>query len=417
MNAAAKLAIVPDDAAVLLDLLAPGEPVTFQTFDDNKDRKDRRLTHILHGSLVRHRQTLAELNARGAGIFWMVNAGDLTGRKARNVQRIRALFVDLDGAPLEPVKASPLAPHAIVESSPGRWHAYWRVSDCPLAVFPAYQKALAARFNSDPQVCGLPNVLRLPGFLHRKRKPFLSHIVVRYEAPPYPFTTFRDAFGSLPPAALHRDTETQEAQETQEIQVRRGGKGGIGARREKAKTSLAPFIPPTVGQRNRCLFALARHLKATMPDATLAELRVIVKEWHALALPTIGTADFAESWGDFARAFEKVRLPEGALMAALLKDVDADPLPDGVPDDYEPRALRLVRICGRLQREAGNEPFYLSARTAGGLLDVHFTNAANLLCALVADGVLDRVNWGTWKDRRASEYRMPVCMKDSRKAR
>jgi len=127
MNAAAKLAIVPDDAAALLDLLAPGEPVTFQTFGEGDAKGARGLNRILHGTLARHRATLAGLNARGAGIFWMVNAGDGKGRKAPNVQRIRALFVDLDGAPLEPVTASPLAPHAIVESSPGRWHAYWRV--------------------------------------------------------------------------------------------------------------------------------------------------------------------------------------------------------------------------------------------------------------------------------------------------
>ena len=195
MNAAAKLTIVADDAAALLDLLAPGEPVTFQTFDDNKDRKDRRLTRIKHGTLAQHRQTLAELNACGAGVFWMVNAGDGKGRKARNVQRIRALFVDLDGAPLEPVKASPLAPHAIVESSPNRWHAYWRVSNCPLAVFPAYQKALAARFDADAKVHDLPRVLRLPGFAHRKGEPFASHIVSLHSAPPYTLAAFRDAFG------------------------------------------------------------------------------------------------------------------------------------------------------------------------------------------------------------------------------
>jgi len=195
MNAAAKLAIVPDDAAALLDLLAPGEPVTFQTFDDSKDRTDRHLTRVLHGTLAQHRATLANLNARGAGIFWMVNAGDGKARKARNVQRIRALFVDLDGAPLEPVMASTLAPHAIVESSPNRWHAYWRVSDCPLAVFPAYQKALAARFDADAKVHDLPRVLRLPGFAHRKGEPFASHIVGLHQAPPYTLAVFRDAFG------------------------------------------------------------------------------------------------------------------------------------------------------------------------------------------------------------------------------
>jgi hypothetical protein len=195
MNAAAKLAIVPDDAAALLDLLAPGESVTFQTFGEGDAKGTRDLNRIMHGTLAQHRQTLAQLNTRGAGIFWMANAGDCKGRKASNVQRIRALFVDLDGAPLEPVTASPLAPHAIVESSPNRWHAYWRVSDCPLPIFPAYQKALAARFHADAKVHDLPRVLRLPGFEHRKGEPFASHILRLHTAPPYTLDAFRNAFG------------------------------------------------------------------------------------------------------------------------------------------------------------------------------------------------------------------------------
>ena len=93
------------------------------------------------------------------------------------------------------------------------------------------------------------------------------------------------------------------------------------------------------------MFALARHVKARKPDAAQAELRDIVKQWHALALPYIGTADFAESWGDFARGWNKVRFAEGALMTKLLENLDADPLPDGLPDDYTPRMLRLVRIA------------------------------------------------------------------------
>src|SRR5690606_20466233 len=117
------------------DLLAPGEPVTIQTFGEGTAKHTLGLNRILHGTLAEHRHTLAELNARGAGIFWMVNAGDGKGRKASNVRRVRAVFVDLDGAALEPVQASPLAPHAIVESSPGRWHAYWRMADCPLDQF------------------------------------------------------------------------------------------------------------------------------------------------------------------------------------------------------------------------------------------------------------------------------------------
>jgi len=238
MNAAAKLTIVPDDAAALLDLLAPGEPVTFQTFGEGDAKGARGLNRIMHGALARHRATLAELNARGAGIFWMVNAGDGKGRKAPNVQRIRALFVDLDGAPLEPVNASLLAPHAIVEPSPNRWHAYWRVSDCPLAVFPAYQKALAERFDADAKVHDLPRVLRLPGFQHRKSKPFASHIIALCHAPPYTLAAFRNAFG------LALD-EVRTAPRTL-------------PQPQRQRRTLPKRVPE--GERNATLFSLARGL-------------------------------------------------------------------------------------------------------------------------------------------------------------
>ena len=181
------------DAQRFLDVLAPGERVTFQTFGDSDSRKA--LIQILHGTLSEHADKLAELNARGAGVFWMANAGDLKGRKASNVLRVRAAFVDLDGSLLQPVQSAPLAPHCTVETSPRRWHAYWRIADCPLADFAPLQKALAARFNGDAKVCDLPRVMRLPGFDHRKRAPFRTRIVELCDAAPYTLADFRAAFG------------------------------------------------------------------------------------------------------------------------------------------------------------------------------------------------------------------------------
>lgn len=173
-----------DDAARLLALMAPSEPVTFQTFDDSNHHK-RELVRVLHGSFSEHETLLRDLNGQGAGVFWMVNCGDNKGRKTSNVERVRALFVDLDGAPLEPVLDAPLPPHCVVESSPGRWHAYWGVSGCELGNFAVLQKGLAARFQSDPKVCDLPRVLRLPGFDHCKGKPFRSRIIEIRALRPY----------------------------------------------------------------------------------------------------------------------------------------------------------------------------------------------------------------------------------------
>ena len=118
----------------------------------------------------------------------MVNEGDGQGRSKENVVRVRAVFVDDDnGKPggLEKLKAAFPPPHIIVESSPGKYHGYWFVSDMPLDQFTPMQTKLAAKFGSDPAIKDLPRVMRLPGFLHQKGEPFMTRIVEINEAPPY----------------------------------------------------------------------------------------------------------------------------------------------------------------------------------------------------------------------------------------
>ena len=173
-----------NQAQRFLTLLAGDEPVTFQTFDDGATKKPK-LARILHGNLEEHAATLSALNAQGAGVFVMVNRGDGLGRKAANVTGIRALFVDLDGAPLEPVLAAGVEPHITIESSADRYHAYWLVSGCALEQFTQLQAALAAKFNSDPKVKDLPRVMRLPGFWHKKAEPSQTRIIEEKSHAPY----------------------------------------------------------------------------------------------------------------------------------------------------------------------------------------------------------------------------------------
>lgn len=183
-----------------LETLAPDGQGTFQTFGDHKATKQAELARILQGSLDDHATTLADLNRQGAGVFVMVNQGDLKGRKEANVQKVRAVFVDLDGAPLEPVLQCAAPPHAVVETSPGRYHVYWRLSDCGLQQFRTLQQALAARFGGDPSVNDLPRVMRLPGFYHRKGEPTLTTLRSIDTRPPYTVAQLTDglALNSAP---------------------------------------------------------------------------------------------------------------------------------------------------------------------------------------------------------------------------
>jgi hypothetical protein len=183
--------IEPDLATArqFLDLLDPHGRFTFQTIADKKGASDgRRLNRVLHGSFDEHADALVSLNILGAGIFVMVNEGDgvtrpgnKTCRAIKNVIRVRSAFVDLDGSPVDPVIEANVPPSIVVESSPNRWHAYWRLDDCPLDQFKAMQLALAERFGGDPAVNDLCRVMRLPGFIHQKQDPFMTRIVDIHE--------------------------------------------------------------------------------------------------------------------------------------------------------------------------------------------------------------------------------------------
>lgn len=169
-------------AARFLTALTGDSVHTFQTFAE-ADKSKRAHNRIIHGSLESRGRLLASLNDQGAGVFVMVNDGDRMGRKSGNVTAARALFVDLDGAPVEPVLDCQLPPRIVVESSPGKWHCYWPIVDLPLERFTDAQKALAHLFAGDRKVCDRNRVMRLPGFLHRKGDPFQTRLVKAEHAP------------------------------------------------------------------------------------------------------------------------------------------------------------------------------------------------------------------------------------------
>ena len=120
---------------------------------------------------------LTKLNKDGYGIFYMPNTTDGRGGADENIVEIKALFLDLDSAPLGPVLQAGLTPTAVIETSPGRFHVYFFLKDhLPVQDFKKYQQALARRFNGDESICNPSRLMRAPGFLHNKGKPLLSTI-------------------------------------------------------------------------------------------------------------------------------------------------------------------------------------------------------------------------------------------------
>lgn len=172
----------------------------FRTFQDSKTGdKNPGLTCNRYGKFDDLKDEFIRLNTMGAGIFFTLNVTDGKGYSGANIVRIRSLVVDLDGAPLEPVEKFQLKPQIIVESSNKRYHAYWLIDEStPLALpmFEPIQTAIAERFNGDKTVKDLPRVLRLPGFYHKKKEPFLTTIISTHDTPPrYKASDLLEAFG------------------------------------------------------------------------------------------------------------------------------------------------------------------------------------------------------------------------------
>ena len=148
---------------------------------------------IYYGPLAAVARHLIRANEEGAGVFIMVNAGNLRGRKRENVTRVRFGFVDLDGAALP--EPDDHEAHAIIWTSPRKAHLYWRVEGVPIELFRPMQLGLARTFGGDESVVDPPRVLRLAGFLHRKREPFLVNAWwLDHDSPAYTLDELRRRF-------------------------------------------------------------------------------------------------------------------------------------------------------------------------------------------------------------------------------
>ncbi len=177
----------------------------FRTIDDSEHKRGS-LTMKLRGELAEVAPALVQMNQSGAGVFVVVNHG---GDTDAEITRLRAVFADLDGAPLDPVMRCGLEPHLVVESSPERFHTYWFVDGLACDQFSDIQKAIAARFGSDRSVSNVSRLMRLPGFLHQKSDGcFRSRIIHENGAQPYKAARMIAAFprtsALTPPESLTR---------------------------------------------------------------------------------------------------------------------------------------------------------------------------------------------------------------------
>ena len=152
----------------------------FQTFDDGPEKRGH-LASTQHGTLQELAPRLQTLNAQGAGVFVTVNeVAPGKPRMTENITRARAVFADFDDASrdnLAALQCVALEPSILVESSPGKLHAYWLVNDMETEDFTPLQQAIAEKLGTDSKVKDLPRVMRVPGFMHKKGAPELVKLL------------------------------------------------------------------------------------------------------------------------------------------------------------------------------------------------------------------------------------------------
>jgi hypothetical protein len=144
--------------------------------------------------LVAHQNgTAYEGQEGGWGVFVVVNEG---GRNKKSITRVRALFIDGDGIPL-PLRWH-CEPDFIVQRDETHWHAYWLVDDCPVEAFEAAQKRLIVHYGSDPAICDLSRVLRVPGTIHQKGAPIQMVLIPKRDPSWEPRRTLAELMEALP---------------------------------------------------------------------------------------------------------------------------------------------------------------------------------------------------------------------------
>jgi hypothetical protein len=287
-----------DMAAQFLSFLDPAaDRFTFQFFADGPGKH----AEIFHGSLDQVWPKVLALNTpeRRVAVFVTVNETDFGGRRAENILRPRALFVDADNRTqvetcVHEIEACNATPSMIVKSGRGL-HAYWLSSDIPRDQFSILQKALIKRLGTDASVNDLPRVMRLPGTLHLKDEARPRMVTLCTTASPPRHWTLSDLDGAF-------------------------GLSGVEA---APASNVVSFKPPewTLKQRPAAAFA-GLPLEALSdgverwPKRTVEEIRSAVE-----AIPPSAIAA-EEEWVKFARglAHEAAAHPEQAEQLREIMD-------------------------------------------------------------------------------------------------
>jgi hypothetical protein len=172
--------------------------------------------------------------------------------------------------------------------------------------------------------------------------------------------------------------------------------------------------PTGYGQRHRILFNLARHLKSIYPDAEAKGAIPIVRAWHTEYINEIGTKAWAETWADFARAWQDIKHLEGeGVLDELLARIDKTepPPPDLEELGYDAAMWAMVRLLKAMAERSADGTFFIGNRTLARLFNTSAPTAGKLLRLMADNQIIELLKRGSMakgeggKAMQASTYR------------
>lgn len=148
----------------------------------------------VYGPFRKHLGWLKAMNALGYGVFFTVQGTDGKGRRVENIPSLKCLYGDYDhGKP----GGWPLEPTMLVESSPGKFQAYWNFTErtTDFGRWARIMRSLVERTGADPAAQDVARILRVPGFLNTKYTPAVRVEVRSMTAKLYTIEECSKAYG------------------------------------------------------------------------------------------------------------------------------------------------------------------------------------------------------------------------------
>lgn len=164
-----------DDAAWYVTALT-GDPDTIIDWRCIHDTNKGEPGINIRGKLSDVYDQLQGYNLQGYGVFCAINALDGHGRELVNIDHIRTHVVDLDNPITAQANYSRAAASGTfaVQSSPGKYHVYWRVKPYTSNnYYTMIQRKFAQFYDGDKSIIDATRVMRVPGFYHCKGEPYL----------------------------------------------------------------------------------------------------------------------------------------------------------------------------------------------------------------------------------------------------